>query len=277
MIVGLVGTGLIGSSIGLALKGKRRVLGFDPANAAAAHARGAIDVVCDSAGAVVRQADLVIFAVPVGAIEVLVRELEADFAARPDVVLTDVGSTKISVMRAFAHISNPARFVGGHPIAGTEKSGPAAASATLFAGKTCILTPAADSGAYEKVRELWQELGARVVKLDAGEHDRILAHTSHLPHVVAFALAAALSDPSLALEGLAAGGFLDTTRIAASDPIMWRDIFVANRGAIERAIETFDRQLYELRRAIAGGDGEALVALIEKAHAGRERIIKGRS
>jgi prephenate dehydrogenase len=276
--VALVGTGMIGGSLVLALKAAGaigKVVGVDPQAAERARALGIVDEVAASPSAI-GAVDVVILATPVRATASVCEALAPALKDRPDVLVTDAGSTKVEVLRAVqAMLPFPERFVGAHPIAGTERSGPEAASATLFAGKRCLLTPVATTRP-DKVAEcaaLWQSAGFRTTHLDPAEHDRALAYVSHLPHAVAFALASAVGSGHA--DGLSGGGFADTTRIAGSDPIMWRDIFLANRGPLLRALATLESELGELQRAVASGDGAALMALIERARAARKQVLEG--
>jgi cyclohexadieny/prephenate dehydrogenase len=233
--------------------------------------------VADDAQAAARGADLVLLAVPVRATRDVFEALAPALADAPDVLVTDAGSTKADVLAAARALPHPERFVGAHPLAGTERSGPDAADGALFRGRRCLLTPAADArpAAVEECAAVWRAAGAVVELCDAAEHDRLLAFVSHLPHAVAFALAATVSGEARA-AGLSGGGFVDTTRIAASDPIMWRDVFLANRDALLDALERLDGELGALRRAVASGDGDALERFIARARSGRERVLAGR-
>jgi prephenate dehydrogenase len=278
--VALVGTGLIGGSLAAALKaagGAERIVGADarPDAAEQARARGLVDEVAPIAAAA-DGADLVVIAVPVRA-TLAVCEALAPVVA-PAALVTDVGSTKRGVLEAVARaLPFPERFVGAHPIAGTERSGPDAADAKLFQGRRCLLTPTAATRAesVEECAELWRAAGALVETIDPERHDRLLAFVSHLPHAAAFALAAAVADEPGA-AGLQGGGFVDTTRIAASDAAMWRDIFLQNRDALADALERLDGELGALRRAVAAGDGAAVEEWIERARRGRAQVLAGR-
>jgi prephenate dehydrogenase len=280
----LVGCGLIGGSLLLALRAAgvvKRAVGCDklPNHAEQARARGIVDEIAPL-GEVARGADLIVLAVPVGVTAVVCEALAP--ALSPDVLVTDVGSTKVAVLAAVERaLPFPERFVGAHPIAGTERSGPDAADATLFRGRRCLLTPTAATraGALEACRALWESVGAHVDEVEAEPHDRALAWVSHLPHVAAFALAAAVGSEAVRdplLEGLSGGGFVDTTRIAASDPTMWRDVLLSNRDAVAAALRGLEEELAAVRRAMAGGDGAALEAMIARAHAGRRRVLGGK-
>jgi cyclohexadieny/prephenate dehydrogenase len=282
----LIGTGLIGGSLLLALReagAVRSVVGYDrsPEVGERARARGILDEVAGSPGDAVAGADLVILAVPVCATGA-VCDLLAPSVGR-EVLVTDVGSTKREVQAAVERaLPFPERFVGAHPMAGTERSGPDAADGALFRGRRCLVVPASATrrDAVEACVRLWQAAGATVEELAAEAHDRVVGWVSHLPHLASFALAAAVGEaargaPGL-LEGLSGGGYLDTTRIAASDPVMWRDVLLSNRDVALAALDQLDEELGALRRAIARGDGPALEALIGRARAGRRRILEGK-
>jgi len=279
--VAILGVGLIGGSLGWALRqsgAAAEVVGADTAEATVKRAveRGLVDRgETDPAGAV-RGADLVVVAVPVGSFP------EVLDAARPGLgpaaVVTDVGSVKEPVVReaqALLGQEGPA-FVGGHPIAGTADSGVEAAVADLFSGALCVLTPGDDTPewALDRVKALWQAAGSEVVTMGAAEHDRVLALTSHLPHMLAFSLIRTFGEVG---EGdrfsrFAAGGFRDLTRIAGSDAIMWRDIALANAGPLLEMVDRFEGQLQRLRRAIEAGDGQALENLFSEARALRRGL-----
>jgi len=173
-------------------------------------------------------------------------------------------------------LARPSRFVGAHPLAGTERSGPEAASPSLFDGRRCVLTPtdATDATQLAACTALWRAVGAEVQTMSPVEHDRVLALVSHLPHAVAFALAAAAGGGLAPSQGgLYGGGFLDITRIAASNPAMWRDILLANRDAVLDALSRFESELGQLRAAIALSDGAAVEAVVARAHSGRARVL----
>jgi prephenate dehydrogenase len=276
----VIGCGLIGGSLALALRRAGRigpVVGFDPRAGARAKERGIVDEVAPSAGEAVRGAELVLLAVPVRATASVCEAMAPSLS--PNALVMDVGSTKQEVLEAIERfLPHPERFVAAHPIAGTERSGPDAADAELFVGRWCLLSPTAHTrpDALARARELWQAVGARVQEIDPEHHDRALCWVSHLPHVVAFALASAVGaaaerDPTL--QGLSGGGFVDTTRIAASDPVMWRDVLLSNREALLEAMRSLDDELSALRRALAGSDAAALEQLIERARQGRRRVV----
>ena len=276
----IVGTGLIGGSFSLALKKSgavRRVLGVgrNPARLTIARELELIDGVADYAQA--GQADCILLALPVGETETVLRQLAPHL--KPGVIITDAGSTKTNVVEA-ARAALGARFadfVPGHPIAGSEQSGPGAARADLYQGKKVVLTPLAEtrSDALETVRALWQAAGAQVEILDAAQHDRVFAAVSHLPHLAAFALVDELAQRA---DGdtyfhFAASGFRDFTRIAGSSPDMWRDIALANRDALLTELDAYLAALQALRQAVAGEDAHALLKMFSRARAARERWL----
>jgi prephenate dehydrogenase len=276
--ISLIGTGMIGGSLLLALKqaGRvRRAIGFDASADAAqkALARGIVDELAPDPAAAVRGADVVVLAVPVRATARLCEAIAG--ALGSDVLVTDVGSTKRDVLAAVERwLPHPERFVGAHPIAGTERSGPEAADAALFRGRRCLLTPLTSTRPelIAQVEELWRAAGAEPIRMDPVRHDQVLASVSHLPHAAAFALARAVARAEA--SGLSGGGFHDTTRIAASDPIMWRDVFLANREPLLLALERLDEELGALRRALATGDADALAAYIAAAREARARVLQ---
>lgn len=271
--VAILGVGLIGGSLGRDLRVSGRVsevVGIepDPTTLERARQRGLIDRGETDPESGVRDAEVIVIAVPVGSFgEVLA-------AMRPGLtegaVVTDVGSVKGSVQaEAEGVLGGAATFVGGHPIAGTEDSGVEAAVSDLFRDALCILTPTGTTpeGAVTWIRRLWEGVGGEVVCMDPEEHDRILAATSHLPHMLAFALIRTFAGLSTGpgVERFAAGGFRDLTRIAGSDSIMWRDIALANAPALLATIDRFQERLGELRYAIEAGDGETLAGLLREA------------
>jgi prephenate dehydrogenase len=273
----VVGVGLIGGSFALALREARRVgsvvgVGRGRANLDAALARGIVDRVVTLDQRWTREiedADLVLVATPVGEFPALFSALAAH--PRASAIITDAGSTKESVIAAArAHLGAAfARFVPGHPIAGTEHSGASAALATLFRDRNVVLTPTADTdrAALATVASLWSACGARVRELDPAVHDRIFAAVSHLPHLLAFALVdllAARPDADDVFR-FAASGFRDFTRIAASSPEMWRDISLANRDALGAAIDAYRTKLDAVAAMVASADAAALEAVFARA------------
>ncbi|MGH7859286.1 MAG: prephenate dehydrogenase [Candidatus Binatia bacterium] len=277
----VAGVGLIGGSLGLAARKKalvREIVGYGRGeeNLRTALRRGAVDRYGLDPAEAAHGADLVVLAVPVGAMGAVAEALLPHAAA--EAIVIDVGSVKAGVVAALEPlVRSPACFVGCHPIAGTEHSGAANAVAELFEGERCILTPteATDPTAVERVRQLWHGVGMRVETMAPELHDRLLALVSHLPHAVAYSLVAAVEDERidgrdpLAYSG---GALRDTTRVAASHPEMWRDIFLGNRREVLRAIAEFEASLGELRRSIEDGDEERLRAELARLRAARERL-----
>jgi prephenate dehydrogenase len=266
----IVGVGLIGGSLALAAKqagliGEAIGVGRSEANLEVARARGVVDrTVRDLAalGAV----DLVVLAVPVRSTADMVARLLPHLPA--GAVLTDVGSVKGEVVDAVEALLPAERsFVGAHPIAGSEQAGAQAARADLFQDARCILTPTprTDRPALRRVRELWEGVGARVDEMSPAAHDQALAWVSHLPHVVAYALVRALAAVDPKLAALAGGSWRDTTRVAASSPELWRDIFLANAAALGAATQAFGAEVERLRAVVASGDAAALDAWLEQA------------
>jgi prephenate dehydrogenase len=277
----LVGAGLIGGSFALALKqagAVREVLGVgrNATSLAAARERGLIDRVADWAAA--GRADCILLALPVGETEAVLKNLAPHLKA--GAVVTDAGSTKVNVVAA-ARAALGARFVDfvpGHPIAGSERSGPAAARADLYQGRKVVLTPESDTraAALATVRALWEAVGAQVETLDAAQHDRVFAAVSHLPHLAAFALVddlAQRADSDMFFR-FAASGFRDFTRIAGSSPEMWRDIALANREALLAELDAYLAALQALRGAVDSKDGTALLTIFSRARAAREHWLK---
>ena len=277
----IVGTGLIGGSFALALKqagAVREVLGVgrDPARLTVARELGLIDHAVDWAQA--GQADCILLALPVGETEAALKQLEPHL--KSGAIITDAGSTKAQVVAAARAVLQErcGDFVPGHPIAGSEQSGPLAARADLYQGKKVVLTPQADtrSDALETVKALWRAAGAQVEILDADQHDRVFAAVSHLPHLAAFALVDELAQRA---DGetffrLAASGFRDFTRIAGSSPEMWRDIAMANREALLTELDAYLAALQTLRQTVAAEDGQALLKMFSRARAARENWMK---
>lgn len=276
--VTIVGIGLMGGSLARALRDarfSRNVVGCgrNAANLKQALEAGAIDRAETDIARAVRDADMVVLAVPVGATREVLAQLAP--ALGPRAVVTDVGSVKASVLAGARGVLGAAfpRFVGGHPLAGGEDSGFGASQADLYRGTRVILTPEpdTDSAATAKVQDMWRALGAEVVTLGAREHDEILARTSHLPHVLAFALMNLVARDSRALD-FTGNGLRDMTRIAASDPVMWRDICLANRDALRAAAGELRVALDEILRAIEAGDAKEIEALFARAQKTRRQL-----
>jgi len=278
----IIGVGLIGGSFARALRAAGAVgtvTGWDadPANLAAAGELGVVDRVAASVADAVRDAQVVFISVPVCAIPGVVREIAPYLQS--GCVVTDGGSVKAALLADCEGVMPPGCcFLGGHPIAGTEHSGAAASFATLYQGRRCILTPtdATDAAAYDTVARLWQAAGAQVCSMEAGRHDRIFAEISHLPHVVAYALVHAVGTADVEGENVlsyTAGGFRDFTRIASSDPAMWRDISLMNRDALLASIDGFSRSLTELRDRIERSDAGGLAEFFTIAKQFRDGIV----
>ncbi|PID41959.1 MAG: bifunctional prephenate dehydrogenase/3-phosphoshikimate 1-carboxyvinyltransferase [Gammaproteobacteria bacterium] len=282
-VISVIGLGLIGGSLARGLREKRfaeQIIGFDvrPGEAELGLQLGVIDRVATSCEEAIRAADLVVLAVPVRAVEPLLREVYQWL--NDATVFTDVGSVKGSVIRSIESIwgSVPETFIPGHPIAGSEKSGVLAADASLFENHKTILTPlaSASSRACNLVAGMWETVGAEVVKMDFLKHDEVLAATSHLPHLLAFSLVDTLAgeDDNKEIFRYAAGGFRDFTRIAASDPVMWHDIFLSNRDSVLQVLSHFSKDLDKLRDSIEKGDGQMLMGVFTRAKAAREHFTK---
>ena len=280
----VIGVGLIGGSFALALKKAKAVrhvvgVGRGRKNLATALRMRVIDEATTEAARAVRDADLVLLGTPVGQMAEVMAEIAPHLPSHA--VITDGGSTKEDVIahaRRFLG-EHYARFIPAHPVAGTEKSGAAAARADLYRDRTVILTPQTESTAraLRLVRAAWRRCGARVLQLDAREHDGIFAAVSHLPHVIAFALVNTLARRADArrLFGFSGGGLRDTVRIAGSSPEMWRDICLANREALLAALDGYEAELERVRAAIESGDGAALGEMFEGARAARSKWLSG--
>jgi cyclohexadieny/prephenate dehydrogenase len=281
--VSIIGLGLIGSSIARAVRAAMptvRLTGHD----ARADVRETVralhlcDDVADTPGAAVTDADLVILCVPVGAMGDLAATLATDMPA--DAIISDVGSSKAGVANALAKALPDNIIVPAHPVAGTERSGPEAGFAALFHQRWCILTPAAGTpeAAIARVSTFWERLGSNVEIMDPAHHDLVLAITSHLPHLIAYTIVGTASDLENVTQSevikYSAGGFRDFTRIAASDPVMWRDVFLTNKDAVLEMLQRFSEDLTALQRAIRWGDGDALFELFTRTRAVRRSIIE---
>lgn len=275
----IVGVGLIGGSYALALRQAGQVrhivgVGRSRANLQEAVKRGVIDEIADSAAAAVRGADLVLLAVPVGAMPAVLREIAPHLPQ--DCLITDAGSTKQDVIAAAraALAGSLGQFVPGHPIAGAENSGVMAARAELYQGRQVVLTPLAENvpAAVERIAALWRACGAEVAQMSAEAHDRIFAAVSHLPHLAAFALVDDLAGRSEAdtYFQYAGSGFRDFTRIAGSHPEMWRDIALANREALLTELDAYIAELEQIRGLLARGDAAGLEAIFQRASRARK-------
>ncbi len=280
--VAIIGLGLLGSSIAHAVRQAMptvRLTGHDASAEVRETARriDLVDDVADTPGAAVIDADLVVLCVPVGAMEAVAAAIADDLPA--EAIVSDVGSCKASVARALSAALPPARVVPAHPVAGTEKSGPEAGFATLFRGRWCIVTPLpeSDATAVERVSEFWRRLGADVEQMTPDHHDLVLAVTSHLPHLIAYTIVGTADDLEQVTQSevikFSAGGFRDFTRIAASDPTMWRDVFLSNKDAVLEMLQRFSEDLSQLQRAIRWGDGDALFDRFAKTRTIRRSIV----
>ncbi len=282
--VALIGFGLIGGSIARAarLQGLAGEI-VTTARSAQTRARvkelGIVDRVVESNAEAVKDADLVILCIPVGACGAVAEDIAPHLKA--GAIVSDVGSVKGAVVRDMApHLPPGVHFIPAHPVAGTEHSGPDSGFAELFIDRWCILTPpeGSDADAVERLRAFWVGLGARVETMTPDHHDLVLAITSHLPHLIAYTIVGTADE----LEGVtesevlkfSAGGFRDFTRIAASDPTMWRDVFLTNKEAVLEMLGTFNEDLSKLTRAIRRGDGKALFEHFSRTRAIRRGIVE---
>jgi cyclohexadieny/prephenate dehydrogenase len=282
--IALIGFGLIGGSIARAARAQGLAKEIvTTARSAATRARvmelGVVDRVVETNVEAVRDADLVILCIPVGACGPVAAEIAPHLKA--GVIVSDVGSVKASVVKDMApHLPASAHFVPAHPVAGTENSGPDSGFAELFNNRWCILTPpeGTDANATDKLRAFWAALGAKVEIMTPEHHDLVLAITSHLPHLIAYTIVGTADElaqvTSSEVIKFSAGGFRDFTRIAASDPTMWRDVFLANKEAVLEMLGTFNEDLSKLTRAIRRGDGEALFEHFTRTRAIRRGIVE---
>jgi len=279
----IIGVGLIGGSLARALKragvvGEVVGAGRDAQHLQQALALGVVDRTEMDLAAAVQGADIVVVATPVGVAETVFRAIAPGLS--PDTILTDVGSTKASVIAAAqaAFGQLPENFVPGHPIAGTEKSGVEASFAELFEGHRIILTPTENSApqAVTRVRTMWEQTGADVVETGVEHHDDVLAATSHLPHLLAFSLVDTLAklDAKQEVFEYAAGGFRDFTRIASSDPEIWHDICLHNSSALLKMLARFEADLDTLRQAIADNNSDYLLQVFARAKAARDQFCR---
>ncbi len=282
--IAVIGLGLIGSSVARGVKSRglaRRLVGYDVSEEVRARSSelGFCDDVAATPEAAAAGADLIVVAVPVGATAKAVEAIAAHL--KEGAIVTDVGSVKAAVIRqVLAVLPAHASFVPGHPIAGTEHSGPDAGFAELFDGRWCILTPCERSTdeAVAKVTALWRGLGSAVEIMTPEHHDIVLAITSHIPHLIAYNIVGTASDleqvTSSEVIKFSAGGFRDFTRIASSDPVMWRDVFLNNKQAVLEVLGRFTEDLAALQRMIRWDDGEALLELFTRTRAIRRGIIE---
>lgn len=281
--IAIIGLGLIGSSIAHAARrgGLAKEISGHDASADVLDRAGAIGF-CDTlhadVGDCVDDAGLVILCTPVGAYEAIAQEINPHLGN--GAILSDVGSVKGAVIRDVGpHVPADVQFIPAHPIAGTEFSGPEAGFASLFDGRWTILTPVpgSDPKAVERLKAFWQGLGSQVDVMDSSHHDLVLAITSHLPHLIAYNIVGTAHDLEKVTEGevikYSASGFRDFTRIAASDPTMWRDVFLNNRDAVLEVLGRFNEDLAQLQRAVRNGDGQTLFDLFTRTRAIRRAIV----
>ncbi len=282
--VALIGVGLIGSSLARVLRRNglaRHIAGCARSEASRAKCLelGIADSMHDTPGAAAEGADLVVLCTPVGAYEDVARKISPHL--KPGAIVTDVGSVKQAAIRDIGpQMPEGVHFVPGHPIAGTEHSGPESGFAELFEGRWCVLTPTpgTDQQAVDRIAELWRRCGSTVDVMDARHHDAVLAITSHLPHLIAYTIVGTASDVGENVRAevakFSAGGFRDFTRIAASNPIMWRDVFLNNREAVLETLQRFTEDLTALQRAIRWGQGETLEAHFRRTREIRQSVIE---
>lgn len=280
----LIGVGLIGSSIARAARAQNAARSIVATARSAATRRrvielGLADQVVETNAEAVENADLVIICVPVGQSGAVAAEIAARL--KPGAILSDAGSVKAAVLRDMApHVPQGVHFIPAHPVAGTEHSGPDAGFAELFVDRWCILTPppGAEPAAVARLAAFWRALGAHVESMSAEHHDLVLAITSHLPHLIAYTIVGTADELGSVTRSevlkFSAGGFRDFTRIAASDPTMWRDVFLHNKDAVLEMLGTFNEDLAQLTRAIRRGDGQTLFDLFSRTRAIRRGIVE---
>ena len=279
----IIGLGLIGGSIGLAMKRSKisnQIIGFARSNSTLKRAieLGLVDKVKDNLEDAVNDCDLIILATPLSTFKKLVEEMSPFL--KKDCIITDTGSAKLSVIEDLRGIlPNNVEFIPGHPIAGTEESGPDAGFAELFDNRWCILTPTEEnsSNAIGRIKEFWESIGSKVEIMDPLHHDKVLAITSHIPHLIAFNIVGTANNLANVTEKevvkYSAGGFRDFTRIAASDPKMWSDIFTYNSEAVLEMLELFSNDLAKLKSAVIKKDSDLLFSNFEKTREVRKNII----
>ncbi|KQZ49240.1 prephenate dehydrogenase [Rhizobium sp. Root149] len=282
--IALIGIGLIGSSIArdikaLGLAGEVVISTRSPETLKRAEELALGDRYTTSAAEAVRDADLVIVSVPVGSSGLVAEQIAPNL--KPGAILTDVGSTKASVIAQMApHVPEGVHFIPGHPLAGTEKSGPDAGFEGLFRGRWCIFTPLpeTDEAALGRLRNFWIALGSKIDEMDPQHHDKVLAIVSHLPHIIAYNIVGTADDLETVTESevikYSASGFRDFTRLAASDPTMWRDVCLHNKDAILEMLARFSEDLAYLQRAIRWGEGDKLFELFSRTRTIRRSIVQ---
>jgi cyclohexadieny/prephenate dehydrogenase len=284
--VALIGIGLIGSSLARVLRRDSPqttivACARRPATLAAAERLAIVDATTNDPAEAAAGADLVVFATPLSAYAEIGRRISR--VLKPEAIVTDVGSVKEVAIRDLGpHLPPGVAFVPGHPVAGTEHSGPEAGFAELFRDRWCILIPLPETApeAFAAVRRMWEGAGMRIATMTAAHHDRVLAMTSHLPHLIAYTIVGTATNLEESLKSevieFSASGFRDFTRIAASDPVMWRDIFLNNREAVLDVLQRFSEDLTALQRAIRWGEGDKLQDLFTRTRAIRRSIIEAR-
>jgi len=282
--IALIGVGLIGSSLARVIRrdglaGHLVGCARSEATRKAVMALGIADSVTDDPAIAAADADLVVICTPIGAYGAVMEAIAP--VLKPGCIVSDVGSVKRVVIDTLApHLPEGVHLVPGHPVAGTENSGPEAGFDTLFEGRWTILTPppGTDEAAIEKVARLWRHAGSQIDRMDAAHHDQVLAITSHVPHMIAYTIVGTATDLEDRLKSevikFAASGFRDFTRIAASDPVMWRDIFLSNRDAVLEMMGRLTEDLARLQRAIRDGDGDALEALFRRTREIRRGVVE---
>ncbi len=280
----LIGLGLIGSSVARACNrygATQEIVGYARSSATRARVTelGIVDRVVETPEAAVADADCVMICTPLSSYAAIAQAIGPHVPA--DAIVTDVGSVKASAFADLAAgIADPSRIVPGHPIAGTEHSGPDAGFAALFRDRWCVLTPRPEARpeAVTTLTELWRRMGSRVERMSPEHHDRVLAITSHLPHLIAYTIVGTATDLADDIRSevikYSAGGFRDFTRIAASDPVMWRDVFLHNKDAVLEVMQRFNEDLTALQRAIRRGEGQTLEDLFTRTRAIRRGVIE---
>ena len=284
--VALIGIGLIGSSLARVLRRdspdtKIVACARRPETLAAVRRLELADDATDDPAEAAAGADIIVIATPLSAYAAIGERIKP--ALKDGAILTDVGSVKQMAIRDLQpHVPRGVHFVPGHPVAGTEHSGPEAGFAELFCDRWCILTPLPETApeAVNAVARMWERCGMRVVKMSADHHDKVLAMTSHLPHLIAYTIVGTATDLEESLKSevieFSASGFRDFTRIAASDPVMWRDVFLNNREAVLEIVQRFTEDLTALQRAIRWGEGDKLQELFTRTRAIRRAIIEAK-
>lgn len=282
--VALIGLGLIAGSLAHAIRRgglAQTISGYARSEETRQIAReiSLCDTVCDSPGETVSEADLIVLAVPVGAMAEIAKDIKPHL--KPGATLTDVGSVKTAVIKSvMPHVPEGVHFIPAHPLAGTEHSGPQSGFAELFDGRWCVLVPdeKTDQAALTKLKKFWQAVGSNIEFMDATHHDLVLAVTSHAPHLIAYTMVGVADDLRRVTDkeviNYSAAGFRDFTRIAASDPTMWRDVFLNNKDATLEILGRFTEELFDLQRAIRAGDGDYLYTYFSRTRAIRRGIVK---